>query len=415
LNLPDEEFDISFMDTVLKPETEEDKTGIVDIKVKTASGKVIDVEIQVNPFPELGKRISFYKSKLVVGQIGEGERYDVIRQVICVCILDHMLFPEAEEYLNRFRFYNPENGLCFKGIPEEIYTIELPKVPAKSDGRTVWDWMQFLKGKRKEEFDISFMDTVLKPEAEEDKMGIVDIKVKTASGKILDVEIQLNPFPYLEQRISFYKSKLIVEQIKEGEKYDVIRQVICVCILDYALFPEAKEYLNRFRFYNPENGMCFKGIPEVIYTIELPKVPVKSDGRTVWDWMQFLRGKRKEEFEMVAERNREVRGAVDMLYRLSEDPEVRARMEYREKARKDHATLLHAAIQEGKALGEALGEARGKALGEALGEARGKVLGEAWGEARSRAEIARNLKRRGRSIDQIAEDTGLSAEEIAKL
>jgi predicted transposase/invertase (TIGR01784 family) len=92
---------------------------------------------------------------------------------------------------------------------------------------------------------------------------------------------------------------------------------------------------------------------------------------------------RKEDFEMVAERNPEVRGAVETLYRISEDPEVRAQMEYREKARHDHASLLYAAVQET--------------------------------EARSRAEIARNLKKRGRPVDQIAEDTGLSAEEIAKL
>jgi predicted transposase/invertase (TIGR01784 family) len=65
------------------------------------------VEIQVNPFPELGKRISFYKSKLVAGQIGEGEGYEVIRRVICVCILDYRLFPGTAEYLNRFLFYNP--------------------------------------------------------------------------------------------------------------------------------------------------------------------------------------------------------------------------------------------------------------------------------------------------------------------
>ncbi|MDR2393702.1 MAG: Rpn family recombination-promoting nuclease/putative transposase [Treponema sp.] len=75
VDLPEEEFDITFMDSVLKPESEEDKTGIVDVKLKTTSGKMLDVEIQVNPFPELGKRISFYKSKLIVGQIGEGERY----------------------------------------------------------------------------------------------------------------------------------------------------------------------------------------------------------------------------------------------------------------------------------------------------------------------------------------------------
>ena len=46
-----------------------------------------------------------------------------------------------------------------------------------------------------------------------------------------------------------------------------------------------------------------------------------------------------------------VRGAVNTLYRLSEDPEVRAQMEYREKARRDQATLLYAAVQEGEARG----------------------------------------------------------------
>lgn len=66
---------------------------------------------------------------------------------------------------------------------------------------------------------------------------------------------------------------------------------------------------------------------------------------------------------MIAERNPYVRDAVNTLYRLSEDPEVRAQMEYREKARRDHATLLYAAFREG--------------------------------EARSRVEIARNMKSLG--------------------
>ena len=89
---------------------------------------------------------------------------------------------------------------------------------------------------------------------------------------------------------------------------------------------------------------------------------------------------------MIAEKNAEVRGAVNTLYRLSEDPEMRARLEYREKAQRDHATLLHAAVMEG--------EARGKALGE----------------ARSRAEIARNMKSLGLSLEVIEKATGLGPE-----
>jgi hypothetical protein len=79
------------------------------------------------------------------------------------------------------------------------------------------------------------------------------------------------------------------------------------------------------------------------------------------------------------------------LYRISEDPEVRAQMEYREKARHDHATLLYAAVREG----------------EVRGEARGVAQGIAQGEARSRAEIARNMKNLGISPEIIEKATGL--------
>ena len=41
---------------------------------------------------------------------------------------------------------------------------------------------------------------------------------------------------------------------------------------------------------------------------------------------------------------------------------------------------------EGKAEGEAIGEARGRAEGEAIGEARGRTEGEAIGEARGRVQ-----------------------------
>jgi predicted transposase/invertase (TIGR01784 family) len=56
------------------------------VKVQTKTGKIIDIEIQVNPFKNIGRRISFYKSKLIVEQIGKGDRYNIIQKVICICI-----------------------------------------------------------------------------------------------------------------------------------------------------------------------------------------------------------------------------------------------------------------------------------------------------------------------------------------
>ena len=47
VSLPDEDFELVFLDTYLKPEHEEDKMGILDVKVSTKTGKIIDIEIQV--------------------------------------------------------------------------------------------------------------------------------------------------------------------------------------------------------------------------------------------------------------------------------------------------------------------------------------------------------------------------------
>jgi predicted transposase/invertase (TIGR01784 family) len=226
-----------------------------------------------------------------------------------------------------------------------------------------------------EEYELTFLDTHLKSETEDDKLGIVDVKVRTKSGKIFDIEIQVNPVKHIGKRLSFYKSKLIVEQIGRGEHYNVIQKVICICITDYVLFPGTAEYFNRFRFYNGENGLCFEDIPEEVYTLELPKVPVGDDGRGAGGWGQFFRAKRKEEFEMAAGKSAEIREAVNNLYELSVNEKVRAEYEMRQKAWRDRISQNEGYYQDGIHEG--------------------------------RLEAARRMKARGRPPEEIADDTGL--------
>ena len=238
-----------------------------------------------------------------------------------------------------------------------------------------------------EEYELIFLDTYLKPEAEEDKLGIVDVKVQTKTGKIINIEIQVNPVKNIGRRLSFYKSKLIVEQIAKSEHYNVIQKVICICITNFDLFTERKDYLNNFRFINPKNGFCFEDIPEEIYTLELPKVPTKNDGTTGWEWMQFLRAKRKEEFEMVAVKNPEIRKAVNTLYELSADEKVRAEYEMRQKAWRDRISAMDEARENG----------------------------EQKGRQERDVEIARNALAKGVSIELIHDITGLDLETIKRL
>ena len=163
-----------------------------------------------------------------------------------------------------------------------------------------------------------------------------------------------------------------------------------------AVFPDVPKYVNYFRFMNPENGLLFEDIPEIVYTLEIDKAPSRSDGSVVWEWLQFFRSRNKEEFEMLAKRNPEIRQAANTLYTLSADEETRAEYEARLKARRDlHAQIAYA-YDDGLATGLEKGEARGLEKGR----------------AEERLETARKLKAMGLSPEQITAATGLSQEAL---
>jgi predicted transposase/invertase (TIGR01784 family) len=64
--------------------------------------------------------------------------------------------------------------------------------------------------------------------------------------------------------------------------------------------------------------------------------------------MQFLRSKRKEEFEMIAAKNPEIRKAVNTLYELSADERTRAEYEMHMRAVRDRAWLKDEGLQQGR-------------------------------------------------------------------
>ena len=72
-------------------------------------------------------------------------------------------------------------------------------------------------------------------------------------------------------------------------------------------------------------------------------------------------------------------------------------------------------IEQGRAEGRAEGHAAGLSEGRSEGEAIGLKKGRIEGAAQKQREIAKNMKTKNISVADIAEMTGLPAEEIEKL
>ena len=144
LDIPEDEYDhITVVDPHIKKESLDDKYGILDVKVHTKNERIIHVEIQVEPIPDMKERIVYDQSKLITEQISSGQNWAVIKKTVTIVITDYVFVPENEKYHNQFR-YRTSDGTEFTSLTE-INTLELKKLPSDTDKTELWYWLQFIK------------------------------------------------------------------------------------------------------------------------------------------------------------------------------------------------------------------------------------------------------------------------------
>ena len=253
--------------------------------------------------------------------------------------------------------------------------------------------------------DLIVVDPNLDQEFIEDKLGVLDVKINTNSGKIIDVEVQIRPQRSIWKRMLFYTAKMVVEQVKSGHQYKQINRVISILIADFVMVKENEAYHNRFRLYDENTRARFPDSIE-INVLELPKIE-ESDGTQLGNWMRFFRASTEEDFMTVAQTNPAIKEAWGVIKFLSGDERNRALAEAREKARMDLDSWLGDARHEGRQ--EGLQEGRQEGLQE------GRQEGLHEGQQKEKLEIARNALREELPIETVVKLTGLSIEEVKRL
>jgi hypothetical protein len=122
------------------------------------------------------------------------------------------------------------------------------------------------------------VDPHLPRESPDDKLGVLDVKIHTTTGKVIDVEIQVKPHRHIWERILFYAARLTAERMKAGLSYKEIKKAVSIIILDEDITSkDSKHYHNCFRLLDEKTGYRFPDLFE-INTLELPKLPVNLMG-----------------------------------------------------------------------------------------------------------------------------------------
>lgn len=187
----------------------------------------------------------------------------------------------------------------------------------------------------------------LRRSKKDEKLGILDVRVLMESGTQIDMEMQVRYFAYWDDRVIFYTSKMLSEQLKNGEEYDKLKKCIHVSILDFIHFPDDNECYRKIHFRDDKTGKVYTDKME-IQIMELKKLPKDvQTGEDIIAWMKFFSGKNREEFEAMAKTNEYLNEAYHTLLHLSEDEEKRLEYEAREKALKDYNTQMGSAERRG--------------------------------------------------------------------
>lgn len=211
-------------------------------------------------------------------------------------------------------------------------------------------------GVPKEEFEgIEIINSELLREFAEDKKGILDVRVKTSQGKQIDIEIQILPTEFMPERTLFYWSKMYTSQVKPGDTYDLLQKCITINIVDFKCTPLSKLY-SRYHLTEDETGYRLTDILEVHF-LEIPKlidseIP-RDESDPIVEWMEFLDAKSQGVIEMLAEKNKDIKKAYDILQIISKDEKARMRYEAREAELRDQLTRIKTAKREGRAEGKA--------------------------------------------------------------
>ena len=127
-------------------------------------------------------------------------------------------------------------------------------------------------GKRTEELkDTTLLPTILRKGTKEEKLGILDVRILMSDGEQIDMEMQVGPYEFWEERTLFYMSKMYIDQINAGDSYGGLGKCIHIGILDFIIYRDTKDFYSIFHIWEDGRKALYSDKFE-FHVLELPKL-----------------------------------------------------------------------------------------------------------------------------------------------
>ena len=210
------------------------------------------------------------------------------------------------------------------------------------------------------------------------KTGRLDIRAKFNDGEDCDIELQVEPFPFMDKRMLEYWSSMYDAKINSGDLYNVLKPSISILITDYRVpkLEHISKYHTKWNLREEEFLDTILTDDIEMHILEIPKI---NDNEMLKDelvqWLRFIKEPENKGVENFMKENKYLEQAKKELEHLSGDPNFKRLLESRAGFLRDVDAKIYL----------------------------------------SKEEIAKKLLNLGIEIDKIIEATGLSKEEIEKI
>lgn len=252
-----------------------------------------------------------------------------------------------------------------------------------------------------------------------DKMGIMDIRVEINNKIDADIEMQIIDQGNIEIRLMRYVSKIFIRGLKAGENYLDAKESIAILIANFEIekHKNVKKILTEYEMREKNYGNIVLTDKIKVYILELPKIErIKSKDESLNLWIKFM--KDLEVKKMVDKEDKELEETIQAIQEaekkyeeLYQDEHARYIAELREKYIEDSISIKQLGYENGRKDGKK----EGKKQGLAEGMKKGKEEGVQEGRKQELERIAKNMKNKNYSVEEIMQITQLTKKEIENL
>jgi len=242
---------------------------------------------------------------------------------------------------------------------------------------------------------IEYETPELVPEHYGDKNSVVDVRCKDARDRHFLVEMQMNWDEEFRKRVIMNASKAVMKQVGRAEVYTLIQPVFSLNLLNDKMKGERPdEFYHDYAILNVDHPECGLDYLRFVF-VELPKFKPRNvmEKKMAVLWLRFLTEINEDTDKVPAE--------------LLENEEISKALSIVEKS-----AMTESQLYTYERFWDAVNRERVLSEGKFK---EGMEKGLAEGKAEGKLEIASSMKAKGYAIGDIADITGLSANEIEAL